>query len=82
MTTSTKVKWGLVAVGVAIAWIWGATPNCEDVSGIIYAGCLSQQPLDPTCRQTQLCMDHFGHQWYVTTYADGTVDKTERTYST
>jgi len=81
MSNQTKVTWALVGVGAVIAWIWAASPTCQDDSGIIYQGCLSQQPVDPDCREVQFCKDHLGHQWYVTTYANGTVVKSEVQYS-
>ncbi len=78
MSTKTKLTLGLIGVGVAIAWIWAASPTCQDDSGIIYEGCLSQRPVDPNCQETQFCKDRFGNQWFLTTYPDGTVVKAER----
>jgi hypothetical protein len=77
MSTGDKVKWALAGLGVSIAWVWAATPTCLEESGIILQGCLSQRPIDPNCREIQYCTDHFGHQWYLTTYPDGTVVKSE-----
>jgi hypothetical protein len=77
MSNGTKVKVGIGAAVVIIGWLWAQSPTCQDDSGILYQGCLSQQPIDPSCREVQFCKDHLGNQWYVTTYPDGTQVKSE-----